>query len=243
MSKYVDMIGWDDCPHLQPPIMTPEELEDIEKDMLPHQKAARRSGRPSLDEGAIYPVDPEQLFIPPFAIPDHFARGYALDVGWKRTAALLGALDQDTGTYYLTHEYYVGEQQPIVHAHSIKSILPWDDLEGAIDPAARGRSQKDGTKLMLQYEDLGLVLRVAENAVHNGLHVVLTLMQSNKLKVFNTLPYWKKEQSIYRRDKKGQIVKQNDHLMDTTRYLLNTPDLFVTKPIQRARRGRSCGEW
>lgn len=227
---------------MQPPIITKEELDDLEKDMLPHQKAARRSGRPSLGAGAIYPVNEDDIFIPPFAIPDHWARGYALDVGWKRTAVTFGALDQDTNIYYLTHEYYVGEQKPIVHAHSIKSMLPWEKLEGAIDPAARGRSQRDGEALMLEYEDLGLVIRKANNAVHAGLHVVLTLMQGNQVKVFNTMVNWKKEFRLYRRDEKGNIVKENDHLMDTTRYLLNTPDLFVTKPMQRARR-RSGGEW
>lgn len=236
------MIGWEDCPHLQPPIISNEELEDLEKDMLDHQKQARRSGRPSLGAGAIYPVDEDYILCDPFAIPEHWARAYALDVGWKKTAAVFGALDQDTNTYYLTHEYYIGEQKPIIHAHSIKGMLPWEKLEAAIDPAARGRSQRDGQQLMLEYEDLGLVLRMANNAVHAGLHKVLTMMQSNQLKIFRTMPYWLKEFRLYRRDEKGNIIKENDHLMDSMRYLLNTPDLFVTKPIQRARR-RSRGEW
>jgi hypothetical protein len=34
------------------------------------------------------------------------------------------------------------------------------------------------------------------------------------------LQNWLSEFRIYRRDEKGRIIKQNDHLMDTTRYLI-----------------------
>ena len=61
-------------------------------------------------------------------------------------------------------------------------------------------------------------------------------------KVFTTLMHWRKEFRLYRRDEKGKIVKENDHLMDAKRYLVNTPSVFSTKPIQHARR-RSSGEW
>jgi hypothetical protein len=41
-----------------------------------------------------------------------------------------------------------------------------------------------------------------------------------RLFVFNSLQNWLSEFRIYRRDEKGKIVKQNDHLMDATRYLI-----------------------
>ncbi len=249
MSKYVDLIGWDDCPHLQPPHITPEELDDLERDMLPHQRQARRTGRPSLGAGAIYPVNEDELFVEPFRIPEHWERGWGFDVGWKMTAAIVGARDPDTDIYYLTSEYYVGEKEPVLHANAIKSMLPWPDLIGAIDPAANGRNQKDGSRLMREYQDLGLELTRADNAVHAGLLHVLKLMTNNQLKVFNTLQFWRKEFRLYRRKERKtdlgttvKIVKENDHLMDAMRYLLKTPGIFTTQPMQRARRGRS-GEW
>lgn len=242
MSKYVDMIGWDDCPHLNPPHVSKEELDELSKDMLPHQRQARRTGRPSLGAGAIYPVNEDDIFIDPFAIPEYFERGWTMDVGWRKTAALFGARDPDTDVHYLTHEYYVGEAMPIVHAHSIKSMLPWPDLVGGIDPAAENSNQKDGIALKNEYEDLGLCLTNANNRVASGIHKVLTMLQSGQLKVFNTLQYWRKEFRLYRRDEKGKIVKENDHLMDDTRYLLATPGLFVTRPQQQAGR-KNYGEW
>lgn len=47
-------------------------------------------------------------------------------------------------------------------------------------------------------------------------------MTTGKLKVFRSLTEWLAEFRIYRRDEKGQVVKQNDHLMDTTRYLVRS---------------------
>jgi hypothetical protein len=41
-----------------------------------------------------------------------------------------------------------------------------------------------------------------------------------RLFVFSSLQNWLSEFRIYRRDEKGKIVKQNDHLMDATRYLI-----------------------
>lgn len=242
MSKYIDLIGWDDCPHLRPPFVTEQQLADMERDYLPHQRKARRTGRPGLGAGAIYPVDLDAMLCPPFKIPDHFQRAYALDVGWNRTAALLGARDPDTDTYYLTHEYYRAHELPVVHTHGIKAMLPWPKCPGAADPASRGGSQRDGEKLLMEYQDLGLNLFVAENAVEAGIMRVLVLMQSGQLRIWNSLRYFQKEFQLYRRDEKGKIVKKNDHLMDDMRYLLNTPGLFTTQPVQQAR-NRGRGEW
>lgn len=242
MSKYVDMIGWDDAPHLSPPHISKEELDELEASMLPHQRTARRTGRPSLGAGAIYPVDEDSIFVDPFAIPDYFWRGYGFDVGWRMTAAALGAYDPDTDITYITAEYYRGEAEPLTHAHAIRSMMAWD-YTGAIDPASRGRNQKDGTRLMAEYEDLGLELVKANNAVEAGIHHVLLEMQAGRLKVFRTCQYWRREFRLYRRDEKGKIVKENDHLMDSTRYLLFTDGVFSSEPIQRAARGRRGGEW
>lgn len=241
MSKYVDMIGWDDVPHLQPPHITGEELDDLQRSMLPHQRQARRTGRPALGAGAVYQVEEDYLLVDPIEIPDFWPRGYGFDVGWNRTAAIFGARDPDSGIVYLTNEYYQGEQQPIVHAHSIRMIgAPW--LEGAIDPSAENSNMKDGTKLLEEYEDLGLRLTKANNAVNAGLHHCLTMMQAGQLKVFRNCTNWLKEFRLYRRDEKGKIVKTNDHLMDAMRYLLYTDSVWRTEPAPgRAR--QSKGEW
>lgn len=238
--KYVDMIAWSDVPHLRPPVIAQDELDSLEASILPHQRQARRTGRPSLGAGAIYPVDEGDLLVDPFKIPEHWPRAYALDPGWRKTACLWGAWDEDADVYYLTHEYYVGEQQPIIHAHAIKSVGSW--VQGAIDPSSDNSAPRDGEKMLDEYEALGLDLVHANNAVASGLLHVLTLMQGGQLKVFNTLTSWLTELRLYRRDEKGKIVKTNDHLMDTMRYLLNTQGIWTTPPAPR-RSSQARGEW
>lgn len=243
MSKYIDLIGHQDVPHLQPPIVDEAERESILEGLLPHEREAREKGRPSLGSGAIYPVSESELFVRPFAIPDWWELGYALDPGWNYTASLLGARNPDTDQHYVIAEYYGQRNEPVIHAASIRAMLPWRNLEGCIDPAGDNvGSQKDGSKLKQEYEDLGLQLMNANNAVHSGLRHCLVLMQTGRLKVFTTCVQWQKEYRLYRRDEKGKIVKRFDHLMDCTRYLFNTPNAFQGKPI--ARSGRSPGgEW
>ena len=238
------MIGHKDAPHLNPPIISVEEREALFVDMLPHERLARETGRPSLGSGAVYPIAEDMLFIDPVPIPDHWLQGYALDPGWNYTAALLGAKNPDTDQVYITAEYYGQRDQPIIHSAGIRAMLPWESLIGGIDPAGDNvGSQIDGTKMKQEYEDLGLNLMRANNAVHSGLRHILTLMQSGQLKVFNTLPYFMKEFRLYRRNEKGNIVKEHDHLLDCMRYLLNTDGAFQAKPIQRTRRRGRHGEW
>lgn len=237
------MIGHKDAPHLNPPIITKEEREELFADMLPHERTARETGRPSLGAGAIYPVEEEKLYIDPFAIPDHWEQGWAMDPGWNVTAALLGAKNPDTGQHYITAEYYGPRDEPIIHSHAIKAMLPWKNLIGCIDPAAEGAAQKDGTKLKDEYEDLDLELMLATNAVAAGLRHCLIGMEGNTIKVFKTCLFFQKEFRLYRRDEKGKIVKKNDHLMDCFRYLMNTPAAFQSRPIPRTGRGRRGGEW
>jgi len=112
------------------------------------------------------------------------------------------------------------QAEPAVHAQAIKAPGLW--IPGVIDPASRGRSQIDGQRLLTIYQVLGLQLSPADNAVESGLYDVWTRLSSGRLKVFDTLANWLTEFRIYRRDEKGKVVKENDHLMDSTRYLVKS---------------------
>jgi hypothetical protein len=67
---------------------------------------------------------------------------------------------------------------------------------------------------------MGLFLDVAPNAVESGLLEVWRLLSTGQLKVFKSCKPWIEEFRLYRRDLKGRVVKQNDHLMDATRYAI-----------------------
>lgn len=213
MSKYVVTATWDDAAHL-----TEEAKEELWNSIPPYQRDARSKGIPQLGSGAIYPVPESEITCDPFEIPSYWPRSYALDVGWNRTAALWQATNPDTKTVYLYDEYYKGQAEPSIHAAGIRARGEW--IPGVVDPAARGRSQVDGTQLLQSYLDLGLRLFEADNAVEAGIYMVWERLSAGRIIVFRTLLNWLAEYRLYRRDEKGKIVKVNDHLMDTTRYLI-----------------------
>lgn len=212
-EKFVVMATWDDVPHL-----TKEVKEKLWSSIPPHQRDARSKGIPSLGSGAIYPVSETDIFIPDFEIPEHWPRGYGLDVGWNRTAGMWGALDRESDILYVYSEHYRGQAEASIHAQAIKARGEW--IPGVIDPASRGRGQQDGRQLLQMYIDLGLDLDVANNAVEAGIYEVWQRMSTGRLKIFKSCQNALAEFRLYRRDDKGRIVKDSDHLMDALRYLV-----------------------
>lgn len=238
MSRTVVMAGWDDVPHL-----SDSEKKRLLESYPVHLREARSKGIPSLGAGAIYPIELEDVVVDDFEIPKHWPRGYGLDVGWKATAAVWGAWDRDNDIIYLYREYKRGQAEPASHALAIGKKV-W----GAIDPASRGCSQRDGKRLMVEYEELGLTLVKADNAVEAGLFECYQRYTTGKLKMFRSLVQTQGEMRLYRRDEKGKIVKQNDHLMDAKRYLVLTRDQVMIwahgDDDDESRRGRGgAGSW
>lgn len=231
-SRALITAGWDDVPHLS------EEKKRQLIDSTPkHMRDARTKGIPSLGAGAIYPIPEEDIITPPMAIPDYWPRGYAMDVGWNATAALWMAQDPTDGTCYLYSEYKKGGEIPAVHAQAVKSRGEW--IKGAVDPAARASSQADGKRLKAMYGAAGLNLVMANNEVDAGIYKVYVMLSTGQLKVFSTLRHFFDEYRLYRRERKINefgveryiIIKKNDHLMDTLRYLVMTFDsIKATKP-------------
>lgn len=226
VAKCIITAGWDDAPWL-----TEESKARMLDDTPVHLKAARSLGEPAMGSGNVYPIPLESILVKPFEIPDYYERLYALDVGWNRTACIWAARNPDTGIVYLYDEHYVGQAEPAIHAQAIHARGKW--MEGVIDPAARGRSQIDGMKLMDVYKELGLLIYPARNEVEGGIQMVYSAVSSGKLKVFETLTNWQREYTLYRRDLNGKIIKEHDHLMDATRYVYNNQIRFLSRKNSR----------
>jgi hypothetical protein len=222
-KAHLTLCTWDSVPHL-----SEEVKEELLQSYPAYQRDARSKGIPALGSGAIYPVSESDLVVGDFELPPHWPRAYGLDVGWSRTAAIWGALNRDSDCLYLYSEHYRGEAEAVIHSEAIKARGAW--IPGAIDPSARGRSQVDGRQLMQMYIDLGLQLHDADNAVEAGCYQLLMRMTTGRLKVFKSLQSWLSEFRLYRRDEKGRIVKERDHLMDATRYLWSR-FLDIAKPV------------
>lgn len=219
MSKYVVRATWDDAPHLD------EETKKILLDSIPpYQRDARTKGIPQLGSGAIFPVSETDYVVEPFEIPKHWSKGYGFDVG-RNTAAVWLAHDRDSNVLYAYSEYFQVEGQPSTHTSSINSRGKW--IKGAIDTAARGRSQSDGENLFDIYTEQGLLIVNADKAVESGLLEMLELFTQGRLKIFSTCTKLIQELRLYRRDEKGKIVKKNDHLADAFRYGVFTRDKIL----------------
>ncbi len=251
MSRFLVQATWrDNAPHL-----TEEAKRDLEASIPPYQRSARIGGIPQLGAGIVYPIPDEDILAEGVKVQPHWPRGYTLDVGWQRTAALWRAKNPDTGVSYFYDEYYRGEADPEIHAAAIRRRGQW--IPGRIDPAARGRSQKDGEQLLKIYRELiygsdrtlGVqLLQPAVNTVESGIYALLMGFQTGMVKIVKgTCPNLLAERRLYRRDEKGRIVKKFDHALDCARYsvasgdawLAQEPAPVVEDPIARFTGGRS----
>jgi hypothetical protein len=222
--KYFTQCTWDEAPHL-----SPATREKLWKSIPSFQRDARTRGIPQLGSGAIYKFADEDILVTPFPIPDFWPRAYGLDVDWNKTAAIWGARNPETGVLYLYAEYYRGQAEPQVHVEAIKQCGPW--IPGVVDPAARGRSQRDGSQLLELYKNAGLDLEPAANAVEAGIFACEQFFSGGMLKAFTSLSNWHSEFRMYRRDQDGRVVKEFDHLLDAMRYLiLSGRDRMTTQP-------------
>lgn len=225
-SRCTIQITWDDVPHL-----TEQAKEEMRRATPPHLLGARETGIPSLGSGAIYPIPISEIRVEPFRIPDYWPRLYGLDVGWRRTAALWVAWDRDDNVLYAYSEHYRAHTNPSVHAHAIKARGEW--IPGVIDPAARQRSQRDGERIMDEYVGLGLELYPAKNTVESGIYRCLEMFMQGRLKVFSSLTHFFDEIRFYRRNEEGKIVKENDHLLDSLRYIIHSYEIHArAKPVE-----------
>ena len=213
-KKFIVNATWEDAPHL-----TEEDKNDIYEGTPPHLRDARAKGVPQLGAGAIFPVLEEDITVPDFEIPPWFVRVYALDVGWNATAVVWGAWDRENDVLYLYSCHKQGQSEPASHVQAIWARGEW--IPGCIDPSSIGKGQMDGKRLVDEYMGLGLNLSFANNAVEAGIFAIWERLVTGRLKVFQSMSQWFAEFRLYRRNEHGKVAeKQEDHLMDSTRYLV-----------------------
>jgi hypothetical protein len=166
----------------------------------------------------IYSLPEKDIVVKEFPIPDHWPRAYGLDIRPHAAAAIWGARDPESDVLYLYSEY-CSDADPAMHVAAIRARAEW--IPGLIDPAANGRDQADGRRLIQLYRKLGLQLETIDNSLESGILEVSQRMSSGRLKVFSSLSKYLEERRLYRRDERDQVVKDRDNLQDVTRCLAN----------------------
>lgn len=250
MAKWVCNLTWEDAPHL-----SAEQKKDLLGSYSPHERDARSKGLPQLGSGAIYPILEDDIVVEPFKIPDTWPRAGGMDVGWQKTACVWGAYDPKSDIWYLYSEYYIGYKEPSVHANGILARGRYMPI--LIDCHADRRGESGAISLLTVYTELGLTLYKANNGPNTldaGILDVYQRLSSGRLKVFSHLRNWLAEYRIYRRDDRGRIVDGDDHLMDSTRFLVtggrdvmecpppdDAEDLPSVNRINKQGQSRICG--
>lgn len=228
-SKFVVMATWDDAPHLSEAVK-----KELYASIPPFQRDARSKGVPQLGSGAIYPVPESEISEQPFMIPDYWPRAFGFDTdagaGW--TASVWAAIDRQTQTVHIYDSYKRGRAEMAVNVQAIKQRGEW--IPGVGDAAALSTTQGDAEQIIRLYQRAGLDVRLADKSVEAGLYKTWELMTLGKLKVFSSCTQWFEEFRLYRRDERGRVVKQNDHLMDAMRYLCFTGlNRAIVKPLAK----------
>ncbi len=221
-ERYAIAISWDDAPHL-----TEEDKKTMIAEMPANERDARTKGIPALGSGRVYPISEDDIKVKPFEIPDYFPRAYGLDFGWNNTAALWIAQDPTTQIKYVYAEYKRGKVTDSQHVHAIKQRGEW--MSGAADPSGGGR-RDDGRMRIDYYRSLGLDLHPGYNGLASGIGQVYTELEAGTLKIFSNLDMIFDEFRVYRYDSKdpNKIARnQDDHLLDTLRYLMSIFEMIA----------------
>lgn len=220
MSKFVIGCTWDGAPHL-----TAEAKAELWASIPDYQKDARSKGIPTLGAGAVYPFSESNIRVDDFEIPTHWKRAFGLDCALSgTTAAAWGAIDPESGILYIYSIYRRSQAETPIHAEAIKARGAW--IPGVGDAA--DVLDHDRTQFITLYRRYGLTLDLPDKAVETGIQDVYDRLSAGKLKVFASCTAFFEEFRLYRRDERGRIVKERDHVLDAVRYL-------VRSGLQRAR--------
>lgn len=172
----------------------------------------------------------DQFAVPPFKLPPHFRKGFAMRVEGQTVRALWGAYDPNSDILYFTTEYSREYAEPAVHALAIGARGKWipgtfdcdvtnlkqfDELMRVYVTALQQQSHvvkgADGSRLAT------IRLTAADRAVEAGISELQQRISTGRCQVFSTCGGFFTDYRNYRRDDEGAIV--GGGLMDCARLL------------------------
>lgn len=208
------------------PYFPKEEYERAGRMLTPSQFKLRYMGIFGKAEGLVYADFGSRNIVDDFAIPDDWRRAGGIDWGYNNPfVALEGALSPDD-VLYIYKERYQDRRLLDEHAKHLNHKVDYE-----ADPS--------GLLERKELQAMGFVVRPADNDVNMGIQKVNARIRpttdderSVRLKVFKSCIHTIDEFSLYRYDEdKEKPVKEDDHAMDSLRYLvmrIDKPEVGIT---------------
>jgi len=212
---------WDDAPHL-----SEEQKKIFLAAYPPHERDTRTKGLPMMGEGAIFPINDEDIEIAPFPIPDYWPQIAGVDFGINHPAAGSWiAYDPNKDIIYVHHCYKkANEPNAAVHASIINRQGDWQPVAWPHDGINR---DKAGKRVAIAYSKAGINMMDISarydddtggpQAVEPIVMEVYTRLSEGRMRVFSNQSDWFAEKrGMYRKD--GVIKAINDDIMKATFY-------------------------
>ena len=206
---------------------------------------ARKKGRFVHFAGMIYPeFDRHKHVIPERPIPDNAYVWVGIDPGTRVMAAVVWAYVETNGRIVVFDELAlegytvqgVAKAIQLVNSkHGSKpdtkeelGVLPIKPRAYVIDPSARNIEHISGRDIQREFADHGIYAVLGQNSVTAGINRVKERLENGKLQIMANCKELVDEFRKYRwatpgrseNDPKEKPVKQDDHLLDALRYLV-----------------------
>lgn len=233
---------WDDCPLFDDAAYKAQVLDQIPE----HEREMRSKGIPQMGSGLVFTTADEDISVTPFEIPRHWPRLKALDFGIDHPfAAVAIAFDLDTETAYVYWCHRKTRQTIADHAAAMNSFDDWINVawphDGLKQDAQSGKPLADIYREAPYHVNMlpqcfsnppagGKKEGQGGQGVEVGLLALDEAMKNGKFKVFSHLSDWFEEKRMYHR-LDGQVVKERDDLMSSSRYGFMSRRFASTEPV------------
>lgn len=227
---YLRGASWNDAPHL-----SDEDKTRLAASYRAHERKARTEGIPMMGEGAVFPVNDDQISIQPFEIPKHWARIKGIDFGIAEGHPAAGAeiaWDRDQDVIYVIDCYRKSHEEAPYHVAWLNKSNK--DVPVAWPHDGMNREKVGGRILADAYRSHGANMlaksaryKVAGESDDKGgpqpvepiVEEVLERMMTGRFRVFAHLSEWFEEKRSYHR-KDGLIVARRDDILKATFYAI-----------------------
>jgi hypothetical protein len=223
-QHFIGPIGWDKAPH-----MTAEKQETLLAGIPEHEHDMRSKGIPFFGEGLIYTIPDKRIMCTGYTEANNPITSLpwltyirAMDLGINHPTAIAWlAYDSEADIIYVLRTYKEKGEAAATHAAVANSYLDFAPV--VFPPDVDTREKGSGKTVRKYYYEAGLKNTLdfknpdGSRFVEPGIIDISNRMRNDGFKVVDTCTDFFREKALYHRSK-GQIVKENDDIMDAVRY-------------------------